>query len=68
MKRLPLIFFLMGVFILKNQYLKAEELLVVRINANYAPYEMVVDGKLTGLHIDLMFSVAKRSIEFYICS
>ncbi len=40
--------------------LMAEELLIARVDANYAPYEMTIDGKLTGLHIDLVYAVAKR--------
>jgi polar amino acid transport system substrate-binding protein len=40
--------------------LMAQELLLVRVDANYAPYEMVVNGKLTGLHVDLVYAVADR--------
>ncbi len=38
----------------------AKELLVVRTNENYPPYEMIINSKLTGLHIDLVYAVAKR--------
>ncbi len=40
--------------------LMAEEIFVVRIDENYPPYEMVIDGELTGLHIDLMYATASR--------
>ncbi|MEH6459541.1 substrate-binding periplasmic protein [Chitinimonas sp. JJ19] len=36
----------------------AEPLLVVRGEGNYPPYEMVVDGKLTGAHIELIEAAA----------
>ncbi|MCP4754866.1 MAG: amino acid ABC transporter substrate-binding protein, partial [Proteobacteria bacterium] len=45
----------------------AEDVLFVRVNANYAPFEMVVDGKLTGLHIELVYATASRlgvNVEF----
>ncbi len=58
------IIFIVIVFVMalsfNNSGLMAEELTVVRIEANYPPYEMVIDGKLTGLHIDLVYAVAKR--------
>ncbi|MCP4750928.1 MAG: amino acid ABC transporter substrate-binding protein, partial [Proteobacteria bacterium] len=45
----------------------AEDVLFARVNANYAPFEMVVDGKLTGLHIELVYATASRlgvNVEF----
>ncbi len=47
-------------FSFNNNKSIGEELLVVRVAANYPPYEMTVDGKLTGLHIDLVYAIAKR--------
>ncbi len=43
-----------------NTSLIAEGLIIVRVDANYAPYEMVSNGKLTGLHIDLVNTAANR--------
>lgn len=37
-----------------------EELLVVRGNRDYPPYEMIVDGQLVGVHIDLVRAVAEQ--------
>jgi len=47
-----------------------KELHVVRGNGEYPPHEMTVDGKLVGIHIDLVTAVAKElklklSIESY---
>lgn len=38
----------------------SQNLTAVRVDANYPPYEMVVDGKLTGLHIDLVNEIARQ--------
>lgn len=35
-------------------------LIVVRGEENYPPYEMLVDGRLSGLHVDLVEAVAAR--------
>ncbi len=45
---------------LNNSPVIAEELTFVRIDANYPPYEMVVDGKVTGFHIEQVKNVSKR--------
>jgi len=37
-----------------------EQLNVVRGRGNYPPNEMVVDGKLIGVHIDLVYAIANR--------
>ncbi|NOH22134.1 transporter substrate-binding domain-containing protein [Vibrio europaeus] len=37
-----------------------EELVVARGDGNWPPYEMVVDGELTGFHIDLIKAVAEH--------
>ncbi len=61
MKRVS--YMIVAVVIIKNIILSdlmAEELLIVRVNANYIPYEMVFDGKLTGLHVDLVNATARR--------
>ncbi len=52
--------FLFILFIVIGSRLFGEELLAVRIDANYPPYEMVVDDELTGFHIDLVMEVAKQ--------
>ncbi len=57
------IYIMIAFFIILNLSsfdLLAEELKIVRIDANYAPYEMVVEGKLTGLHIDLVNAVTNN--------
>ncbi len=61
MKKLSIILFAGLLFInLGCSFLTAEEYIVVRVNANYAPFEMVVGGELTGLHIDLVYTIAQR--------
>ncbi len=50
----------MVIFSLNIPNALAKDLLVVRVDANYPPYEMVVNGELKGLHIDLVKAVAKR--------
>ncbi len=63
MKRVLYIIFAVVIILnLNSSDLIAERqrLLIVRVDANYPPYEMVVDGKLTGLHIDLVYAVAKQ--------
>ncbi len=40
--------------------LAAEEITVVHGTGHYPPYEMQVDGKLTGFHIELIKAVSKR--------
>ncbi|QDQ28093.1 amino acid ABC transporter substrate-binding protein [Chitinimonas arctica] len=39
----------------------ADELLIVRGEGNYPPYEMTVDGQLTGAHIELVQAVAREA-------
>lgn len=40
--------------------LHAQEVFIVRGDGNYAPYEMMKDGTLVGLHIELIQNTAKR--------
>lgn len=40
--------------------LSAETLTILRGNENYPPDEIIVDGKLTGFHIELLQQVAKQ--------
>ncbi len=60
MKRISYLFFCIVIINLGGANLNAEELTAVRIDANYPPFEMVVNDTLTGLHIDLVNAVAKR--------
>ncbi|MEH6345619.1 MAG: transporter substrate-binding domain-containing protein [Bermanella sp.] len=46
--------------LLFTQFASGQELLVVRGNGNYSPYEMEQDGTLTGFHIELLKVVAKQ--------
>ncbi len=39
---------------------KTKELLVVRGNGNYPPYEMILNDKLVGIHIDLVYEIASQ--------
>ena len=38
----------------------ARELLIVRGDGYYPPYEMIIEGRLTGFHVDVVTSVAAR--------
>ena len=46
--------------LLFTQVASGQELLVVRGDGNYSPYEMEQDGTLTGFHIELLKVVAKQ--------
>ncbi len=51
------------IFLLLLGYVNAwaqSEVTIVRGDENYPPYEMMVDGKLTGLHTDLVNAVAAK--------
>lgn len=39
---------------------KMDEMVVVRPDGFYPPYEMVIDGELTGFHVDLLGEVGKQ--------
>ncbi len=43
-----------------SQEINAREIEVVRGDGDYSPYEMVIEGKLTGFHIELAEVIAKQ--------
>ena len=47
------------IYLLLTNKALSREIIVVRGNDNYPPYEMNVDGQLVGFHIDLIMQVAK---------
>jgi len=53
-------FLLCGVSLPVQGQIRPNELRVARGNENYPPYEMTIDGKLVGLHIEAVESVAAR--------
>lgn len=57
---LALFLWLCGVPPAANSQVRSDEMRVARGNEDYPPYEMRVDGKLAGLHIEVIETVAAK--------